>query len=260
MNTTDNRYSRPDANRSVHPDRGVYFLHRVSTGIKAGARFSLLTHLGTACGANVVCAAAAFLLTTLFGGSVYGSDLAGLLLSFVIEWLVAVFIGILEYGRVCLFMNMQYAQPVLMQDLFCGFRENTNQIIQCEAVAAGIRVLLMVPGALAALLLPDGMAARTPLVILLYAAGLCGVIYSRLVFALRYYLLLDYPGSSAADVLKKSARLMKGNRILLFYIHLSFVPLSALGLLSFGIANLWITAYRCASDAAFYRGLMASRQ
>lgn len=247
--------------RTLHQDRdyGFHFLHSVSSGIKADARFSLLTHLGSACWANLVCFSASVALTMLFNSVSSGNGLLNLLISLAIDWLIAVFIGILEYGRACLYMNMQYSQPVLMPDLYSGFRENTNQIIQCEAVTAGIRVLMLLPGALAVLFLPEDFSSRMLLIILLYAIGICGVIYTDLIFALRYYLLLDYPGSDALYVLKKSASLMKGNRILLLYIRLTFLPLMALGLLSFGIANLWVSAYRHAADAAFYRGLIASR-
>ena len=229
--------------------------------LKASARYSLLGHLGNAVGANLFCFGVSLLLSVTLGNAVTGSSLFSLILSLVLEWLTLVFSGIFDYGRTCLFLNMQYAQPVLMPDLLCGFRENTNQIIQIEMILSGIRTLCLTPGAFAVFYLSDDAPHRFLIIAVLYAAGYAVSVYVRLHYALYPYLLLDYPGSDPFVIMRTSRRLMSGRKVLLFCLHLSFLPLSALGLLSLGIANLWVNAYRCAADAAFYRSVLkGSRQ
>ena len=53
-----------------------------------------------------------------------------------------------------------------------------------------------------------------------------------------------------------SRKLMSGNKIRLFYIFLSFVPLLLLGLLSCGIALLWVSPYMNATLAEFYMSII----
>ena len=43
----------------------------------------------------------------------------------------------------------------------------------------------------------------------------------------------------------------------LLKLYLSFIPLYFLGVLSFGIAGMWVISYSKAAVAAFYRDLMS---
>ena len=50
---------------------------------------------------------------------------------------------------------------------------------------------------------------------------------------------------------------MSGNKMRLFLLDLSFIGWFLLGLITFGIAFLWITPYWNTARAAFYEDLMS---
>ena len=93
----------------------------------------------------------------------------------------------------------------------------------------------MLPAIIALAVIPvNGLTPGLGLVILLLAAGAIGIIAVRIRYALVAFLFLDYPEYS-----------------------LSFIPLYFLGVLSFGVAGMWVISYSKAAVAAFYRDIMA---
>ena len=76
-------------------------------------------------------------------------------------------------------------------------------------------------------------------------------------FAPIWFLMLDFPDMKEKQLFVTSARMMRGHRKQYVLLTLSFLPLYLLGFLSFGIAMLWVMAYRYASCAAFYRSLVS---
>ncbi|MFC3634937.1 DUF975 family protein [Enterococcus rivorum] len=57
------------------------------------------------------------------------------------------------------------------------------------------------------------------------------------------------------DCITASRQLMKGHKMQLFILDLSFIPWYLLGILTFGIGFLWITPYVNTTKAAFYNTL-----
>lgn len=72
-------------------------------------------------------------------------------------------------------------------------------------------------------------------------------------FAMTDYILAEHPEMSADEALARSNEMMKGNRMRLFCLQFSFIGWSILCALTFGIGSLWLTPYRQAANAAFYR-------
>ena len=50
--------------------------------------------------------------------------------------------------------------------------------------------------------------------------------------------------------------MIKGHKLRLCKLYLSFIPLYFLGVLSFGIAGMWVISYSRAAVAAFYRDMI----
>lgn len=75
-------------------------------------------------------------------------------------------------------------------------------------------------------------------------------------YALTPYLLKDHPELKFNAAIEESMRLMSGNKMHLFLLDLSFIGWFLLGLITFGIAFLWITPYWNTARAAFYEDLM----
>lgn len=78
-----------------------------------------------------------------------------------------------------------------------------------------------------------------------------GIIASLSLF-LTPYLLKDYPDLSIVETLRLSRKMMKGHKMQLFLLQLSFIGWILLNVLTLGLASLWITPYMMTTFAAFY--------
>lgn len=72
-------------------------------------------------------------------------------------------------------------------------------------------------------------------------------------YAMTGFILAENPELTATEAIDRSVELMHGNRWRLFCMRFSFIGWSLLCGLTLGIGNLWLTPYRQAADAAFYR-------
>lgn len=72
-------------------------------------------------------------------------------------------------------------------------------------------------------------------------------------YAMTEYILADHPELSASEAISKSKQMMEGNRWRLFCLQFSFIGWSILCSFTFGIGNLWLTPYKKAATAVFYR-------
>jgi len=72
-------------------------------------------------------------------------------------------------------------------------------------------------------------------------------------YAMTKYILAENPEISASEAISRSKEMMKGNRLRLFGLELSFIGWAILSSFTLGIGNLWLNPYREAAIAAFYR-------
>lgn len=72
-------------------------------------------------------------------------------------------------------------------------------------------------------------------------------------YAMTSYILAEHPELSASEAIDRSKTMMSGNRWRLFCLQLSFIGWDLLAALTFGIGYLWLTPYKQAATAAFYR-------
>ena len=70
--------------------------------------------------------------------------------------------------------------------------------------------------------------------------------------ALVFFLLVDHSDMGIMDALKESGTLMRGRKGKLFYIYLSFLGWSLLGMLSCGLGTLWVMPYMMQTNVNFY--------
>lgn len=72
-------------------------------------------------------------------------------------------------------------------------------------------------------------------------------------YAMTGYILAENPDMDPSEAISRSKEMMSGNRWRLFCLQFSFIGWSILSSLTLGIGNLWLTPYRQAATAAFYR-------
>ncbi|MCQ2374411.1 MAG: DUF975 family protein [Salinivirgaceae bacterium] len=71
-------------------------------------------------------------------------------------------------------------------------------------------------------------------------------------YAMTYYIANDCPELSANECIDKSIEMMRGHKMDLFLLDLSFIGWIILCLLSCGIGFLWLIPYECTARADFY--------
>lgn len=79
-------------------------------------------------------------------------------------------------------------------------------------------------------------------------------------YAMTGYILAEHPELTASEAIERSKEMMSGNRFRLFCLHLSFIGWVILCAFTVGIGNLWLTPYRQAAVAAFYREVSGTEQ
>ena len=72
-------------------------------------------------------------------------------------------------------------------------------------------------------------------------------------YAMTEYILAEDPELTATEAISRSKQMMYGNRWRLFCLEFSFIGWSILCSFTLGIGNLWLTPYKQAAIAAFYR-------
>ena len=72
-------------------------------------------------------------------------------------------------------------------------------------------------------------------------------------YAMTDYILAEHPEMTASEAIETSKQMMSGNRFRLFCLQFSFIGWSILCIFTLGIGNLWLTPYKQAATAAFYR-------
>ncbi len=224
--------------------------------LKADGRASILGYLPTLIIANIGYIAASYVLTGLVSNVVSGVTLLSVLASVFLSFLVSLMVGIVRYGLYSLYLNRQFEQTIAPADLYRGFREQPDRIIKVEAAFAAVESLALLPFTL--FTYRQASITDEPVKsLVLLALGYLVIFTMEVEFAPIWFLMLDFPEMKEKQLFVTSARMMRGHRKQYVLLTLSFLPLYFLGFLSFGIALLWVMAYRYASYAAFYRGLVS---
>lgn len=72
-------------------------------------------------------------------------------------------------------------------------------------------------------------------------------------YAMTSYILAENPELTASEAIEQSKAMMYGHRWRLFCLKFSFIGWDLLCALTLGIGNLWLSPYKQAAKAAFYR-------
>ena len=74
-------------------------------------------------------------------------------------------------------------------------------------------------------------------------------------YAMTPYILIDNPELSANQAINLSQKMMKGHKLDLFFLHLSFIGWIFISIFTLGIGSLWLNPYIMTTQAAFYQDL-----
>lgn len=82
----------------------------------------------------------------------------------------------------------------------------------------------------------------------------------ELSYSLTEFIAYDNPDMKASEVVKESANMMKGNRVKLLLLNLSFIGWSILAAFTLGIGYIWLEPYIVVATVCFYEYLVRKNQ
>lgn len=192
-------------------------------------------------------------LQKMLGLSQAGTALV--ILSYLIVFLFTALCGVFRIGICLFFLNIACGQYFGTYDLFYGFLQHFRKSYGLSLVITLLTTLCLAPLDILLYLLKNTDRIRMDVLALLLCTQLILLmIYLPLSLSLSqsYYIMLDYPDLGLAAILRQSIRLMKGRKLRLFYLQLSFLPLMLLVIPTFGLGALWLTPYKNMTYALFY--------
>ena len=137
-------------------------------------------------------------------------------------------LGAISYGSESLFLRQaRSGEPMEIGALFSGFSSNFGELFLLGFLstlfAALWSLLLVIPG-----------------------------IVKSYSWALIYYVKVDHPEYDWKQCMNESAAMMRGYKMKLFLLDLSFIGWYIVGSMCLGIGTLWVVPYHMAAHAQFY--------
>ena len=182
--------------------------------LKDKAKNSFTPHLG------------AILLVLLIVLVVYGllavMSGVGAIVSFIIA-------GSISLSFASIFLNVLKGKKPVAKDLIFGFQDENLlrglfAFLRYEIFTFLWTLLLIVPGIIKS------------------------ISYSQM-----FYLMAENPKMTAGEAQAKSMKIMEGHKWDYFVLQLSFIPWRLLSIVTFGIAEIYVTPYVSTTNAAFYK-------
>lgn len=232
--------------------------YKSSAELKALAKEHMFNKYGTAIGAMFIVSMITMFVSFFSSIFINTNTITGIILNLLISFVISVLTGLFTSGQRYFYLKISCGRPVTISDVFYGFNLFPN-----KAVLIQLFLSICIYGSMLPMTIMSYLTARNPknsLYMLFYSLAmiLYGVvtIILSLVYSQAFFLLHDFPNYSAKELLAMSRQLMKGSKGRLFYLNVSFFPLLLLGLLSCGIAYLWLVPYMNATASEFFLDLI----
>lgn len=147
-----------------------------------------------------------------------------------VSLMLSIITALLKYGYSFYCLKASRGEPVALGDIFYGFAWRPMRIILAE-IFINLRVMLLS----LLFVIPGIMAAFS---------------YSQ-----TWFVLIDNPDMTSWDAINCSRDLMRGRRMQLFSLDLSFFGWAVLSALTYGISGIYSDAYLQLAQCVFYDSL-----
>ncbi len=175
----------------------------------------------------------------------------------VLYFVYLVVILLMSVGYQRLYLDAASGQKAKISTLFWAFSHKPWKFILISVLVALLAWITLLPVyvlAIASALTGRGSFAMVFLFVY-YVIMIIVYAYVLLTFSQFYLILVEDPEKGIFEALSESHALMKGKRGSYFVLCLSFLGIALLGLLSGGLAMLWISPYMGCTFAVFYLAL-----
>ena len=182
----------------------------------------------------------------------------GLIMVFVVQLLLSVYRTIMGFGYTSYALRMARNEGPGFGNLFDGFAKFLRVLWMNILIGLFASLWTLVATVPAVILIVVAVMARADLIFIfgLYWGAIIVSVAVTLIVRLRYrlapYFLLDDPACTAREAIRRSKRAMKGWKMELFVLDLSFIGWELLGSLTLGILFAWVLPYQNATEANFY--------
>lgn len=233
-------------------------MRHTSAELKRLSREQLTGHWGLAIGANLLVEmiVSGLLMPFYFLLIITGSGAVQYTTYMIAAIIISAVSMVLQCGILRMYLAFARKQEVSVGMIFSEFTRRPDRYILAYILLFVIEFVCVLPGAIC---LAVGLVAETVLAIvigvLLYIVGMVILLVVSLRLSQIFILLVEHSDMSIKEAFRRSAELMEGNMGRLFYIYLSFIGWTLLGLLSCGIGMLWVTPYMMQTNVNFYREL-----
>ena len=233
-------------------------VHTDARELKAQARVVMIGRMGKAVGSMILYMIFVLIISELTSFSLPENKAAALIFSILVNFVVAIIVGVLQIGLKSIYLDMQFGNEAGIFSLFRYYRENQNSAVVISAFFALLDTVCSLP-VLAELIFQETQSVLTlPLVLVLLVRTVAQFLVRTLFFPVQY-LLMDYPEMLPSAIIRTGERLMRGRRIDYIKLSLSFIPMHLLGLMSMGVGTFWVLAYQNCTYAAFYKDMITAR-
>ncbi len=240
--------------------------------IKSYAREQLLSHMWTAVFFTLLYIMITNLCTCCLMVYPGGGSVLELFIYEFTTLLIDLFAGLLQMGVACFYLNITTGKSnASLYDLFYAFSHNPDKALKVSLMLSLIRMVCTLPYVIYTLFfmptftmeqlmnMDSAVLECMGIAYLILGAGELIYFLICLFFEPVYFMLVDMPSLTATKAMKMSIWLMKGSKVRLLGLHLSFLPLQFVSLLTFGIGNLWLIPYMNTATACFYTDLSDKR-
>lgn len=204
-----------------------------------------------------------FFLIVSFAGSIEGETISiGAGITFGVFYCIMIILsnasyGITSYGYTNVCLQISKREGAKVDHLFEGFRGFKRMMKTMWAMLAillytGTWIPMLLLG-LFAFLGEEGNTSFAIAFFVLLAISIVGMIVMYFSYAMTYYVMIGNPEYSVSQAMKESKSLMKGHKLDLFLLWLSFIGWVILAILTFGIGFLWLSPYMGTTTSHFYR-------
>lgn len=177
-----------------------------------------------------------------------------LIISCLADFLIMLIGQVLAIGCLLIHLNMTRAKEFKLLTIFSPFRSGAERHFGACLLYDLLLAAACIPGIAATVWFyyttPDGVSVAVLVLCWIVSLFLC--VTAALTYRLCFLLLLDAPQMKVLEAFKECRHMMKGNKLRLFYIFMSFLGWCGLILCSFGIAALWVVPYMTQTLTTFY--------
>ena len=175
------------------------------------------------------------------------------------EFFISILAGMLQIGLYKFHLSMARHQPYGRSQVFYCFRNHSEKYVLGYLIALLINLIGLAPAIGAYFVFSNNPTSPDYLLL----AGLCILslllsVVITLTWQFTFCVMLDNEDLNVLKCFRTARKLMRGNKLKLLYLYLSFIGMELLVVISLGVGALWVNPYRLQTMTNFYLELYSS--